>query len=499
MSVADPTVPPAPATHTPVPTGHPKGFWFIFSGELAERASFYGMKSILLLYLVHVFAFKENGAKALVHLYVAACYFTPLIGGFIADRFLGKYWTIVAFAVPYILGQFVVGLSNEYLMYGALGLLAFGSGIIKPNISTLMGMTYDQQRPGQEQLRSQAFAWFYVSINIGSALSTIICPWLRNTFGKMVPDPEDPKGERLIPSDPQTGYLVAFMFPAVLMAVAFVFFALGKRHYAVEKPGAAAEPSSGGEPTVSRWSVVAKIGGLFLLVMFFWAIFDQHTSTWISFANKYLDLNVFGYNVPPDQIQALNPIFIVAFVPLVNLVFSLLAKRGIVVRPTDKMIIGFLLTAFCMGIHAVAGYLAVGPDGSINRVSILWQVFAFVVITVAEILISVTGLELAFVAAPKSMKSFVTALWLFSVGLANLFINTPVSLLYPTDKPEPFSLFGKELMTLPQFRSAGAYFGTLTVVMLVVTAVFFVVARRFNRAEVKPTLDEQKKDVSATE
>jgi POT family proton-dependent oligopeptide transporter len=382
----------------------------------------------------------------------------------------------VAFAVPYVIGQFIVGLLDKGLMFGALGLLALGSGIIKPNISTLMGMTYDQQRPGQEQLRTQAFSWFYVSINIGSALSTIICPWLRNHFGKY-----DETTKTL--GDPQTGYMVAFMFPAVLMAIAFAVFALGKKHYAVETAAHVTDPKT--DEGVSKSKVVGQIFGLFFLVMFFWAIFDQHTSTWIYFAKDYLDLNVLGYIVPPDQIQALNPIFIVMFVPVVNYIFKVLARKGYKIRPTDKMIVGFLLTAFCMGIHAAAGYFAVNADGSITRVTILWQIFAFVVITFAEILISVTGLELAFVAAPKSMKSFITAIWLMFVGCANLFINTPVSQLYPSAKKTPFELFGYEIATLPRFDTAYGYFGMLTIAMLGVTAAFLVVAKRFNQSQVK--------------
>src|SRR4029077_1860976 len=127
-----------------VPTTHPRGFWFIFFGELAERCSFYGMRVLLTMYLVTVFHYSKHDAFMVMHLYMAGCYFAPLIGGVIADRYLGKYWTIVAFSIPYVIGQCIVGLSNEFLMYGALLLLALGSGVIKPNISTLMGMTYDQ-------------------------------------------------------------------------------------------------------------------------------------------------------------------------------------------------------------------------------------------------------------------------------------------------------------------------------------------------------------------
>ena len=179
-----------------------------------------------------------------MHLYVAACYFTPLLGGLLADRFLNKYWTIVAFAVPYVLGQFLVGLSDQYLMFGALGLLAFGSGVIKPNISTLMGLTFDQQRPGQAGLRNFAFTMFYVAINIGSAVSTLVCPELRDHYGKVDPSTG-------IPADPQAGYFAAFLFPAVLMACALVFFALGKPFYAREgtrlPPGRPDPGNAGGE------------------------------------------------------------------------------------------------------------------------------------------------------------------------------------------------------------------------------------------------------------
>lgn len=462
-----------PAVGEPAPTGHPIGFWFIFTGELAERASFYGMKAMLLLYLVQVFGYATADATSVYHLYVAACYFTPLVGGLLADQFLNKYWTIVLFAVPYIIGQFLVGLSNEYLMFGALALLSFGSGVIKPNISTLMGLTYDQQRPGQKALLNQAFTWFYVAINLGSALSTMICPALRDHFGKVDP-------ETKIPADPQAGYFAAFLFPAVLMIIALVFFALGKRYYAKEELGyrkwnLPADPAAPSRE--QKVKVVTQILGLFLLVMFFWAIFDQHGSTWTLFAKDYLELTVSaaGYSVvlAPDQIQAVNPILIVIFAPLVSIGFARLDLAGYRVRATDKMVLGFLITAMAMGIHAYAGYLAVQADGSVAKVTVMWQVLAYFAITIAEILISVTGLELAFTAAPQSMKGFITSLWLLMVGLANLFINTPVSRLYPSQN-EGF-----------HFGTPAGYFGMLTVASLVVAVAFVFVARGFNRNQLK--------------
>src|SRR5438445_3029562 len=132
-----------------VPSSHPPGFYFIFWGEFAERCSYYGMRAILPLYLTSALLFEDSDATRIYSYFKAACYFLPLLGGFLADRYFGKYWTIVGFSVPYVLGHFVLGISSHIALVIALALLAGGSGVIKPNISTLMGLTYDQLRPGQ--------------------------------------------------------------------------------------------------------------------------------------------------------------------------------------------------------------------------------------------------------------------------------------------------------------------------------------------------------------
>ncbi|HEX4073395.1 MAG TPA: hypothetical protein VHX68_19595, partial [Planctomycetaceae bacterium] len=141
----------APGT---VSTRHPLGFWFFFWGEFAERCSFYGMKTILPVYLTGVLLFADTRGGAIMNWFKMGCYLLPLLGGYLADRFFWKYWTIVGFSIPYVLGHFILGIPNEWALVIALMLLAGGSGVIKPNISTLMGLTYDQKRPGQEQLRA---------------------------------------------------------------------------------------------------------------------------------------------------------------------------------------------------------------------------------------------------------------------------------------------------------------------------------------------------------
>jgi dipeptide/tripeptide permease len=587
--------------------GHPIGFWFFFWGEFAERSSYYGMRAILTLYMTQRLGVAEEDGATFMSLFIAGCYLLPLLGGYVADNFFGKYWTIVGFSAPYVIGQYIVGIENTYVVLVALALLAMGSGVIKPNISTLMGLTYDEQRPGQEQLRSNAFSWFYLAINIGALISQIGVPWLRSHHG----------------------YGTAFLFPAGLMAVALIVFAAGKRFYAkevlhIKVVGTSGEnmpdgrtltgvpikysvvtPEEKAADRALRWQTLQRIGSLFFLVMFFWAIFDQSASTWIYFANTYMDLHLFGIEVNADQIQFVNALFIVTLLPVSVFVFNRLAKMGFKIRPTDKMVVGFLLTATSMAILAVAGFLAgkkqdavkitlkegeliVPPmkgnfkeanlaaasfgdvrvaatdgkfdekkkkwelsnaaitfqDGSLlaikngridfdtsrglfskavfapagvlepkfetgeygvgsdllvigennkteikkgakqeapeekeppivtlektswvppaERVTAWWEILAYFVITLSEILISVTGLELAFVAAPPSMKSFVTACWLVTVGLANLFINAPITRLYSHMDPGP-------------------YFSMLAAALGVVTVIFIPLAIRFNR------------------
>jgi dipeptide/tripeptide permease len=421
---------------------HPIGFWFIFWGEFAERCAYYGMLAILARYMAEQLELGQANANTYVQIFMGACYFLPLLGGYLADNFFGKYNIIVAFCVPYIFGPILLSIESPWFMTVGLVLLAIGSGVIKPNISTLMGLTYDQQRPGQELLRSNAFAIFYMAINIGAALSIFTVPAIRTAYG----------------------YSWAFLFPAALMAVAFCAFAAGKRFYAKE---VIVRHKLTPQERALQWLAIKRVAWLFLLIVFFWAIFNQASTTWIFFANTYMDRTLFGREFDPEQFGTLNPVFIVLLVPVVTYFWNFLDRRGVKVRATDKMLVGFLLTALCMAVMSAAGYLAVSsPDG---KVTIWWQVFAFLLITVAEILISVVGLELAFVVSPKSMKGFITGLWLLTVSLASLFINAPVGRLYTVMAP-------------------GNYFAMLSAALLVVSAAFVFVARRFNRAP--PVTDE---------
>jgi dipeptide/tripeptide permease len=530
-----------------VPTGHPPAFWFIFWGEFAERCSYYGMRAILYFYLTQALLFPEGEGKALFSYFKSACYFLPLLGGYLADRYFGKYWTIVGFSVPYVLGHFVLGIETNPALFIALALLAGGSGVIKPNISTLMGKTYDQQRPGQKALLTSAFVWFYFSINVGSTLSLFFLPQLRTHYvdaflarydlkeearstgeggpGKawfvavdgerreLTPEvaqkvreelglppeavkrvrkdvglPEEPaEGERLTAQKEaqrlekeltvaanRYAYPLAFRVPAWLMVAALAAFALGKRFYAVEVIDRTQTLSP--EERAARWAVLKRLLGMFALFVFFWVAYEQNDNIWSEFANDHivekvvdpqtgkvmatcvLRLGSWETSFPPDGFQWMNAALIIILVPLFGLMWRKLDPRGTRIPATRKIFVGFLWTAAAAGVMALASFQAQGGE----KVSAWWMVLSYFALTLGEILLYGTGLELSYTAAPQSMKGFVTACFLVTNALGNI-INSQLSPYYKD-------------------RIAEGPFFILTAGIVIAAAIAFIyVGRQFDR------------------
>jgi dipeptide/tripeptide permease len=430
-----------------VPTTHPPALYFFFWGEFAERASYYGMRGILFMYLTAALHFSDADATSIVSWFKMACYFLPLVGGFLADRYFGKYWTIVGFSVPYVLGHFILGIENNVAMFIALALLAGGSGVTKPNISTLLGQTYDQQRPGQERLRSAAFMWFYFSINVGAFLSTLITPYVRD----------------------RASYQLAFLFPALLMVGALIAFAAGKPYYAVEtrQPPRPKSP----EERRQQWETLVRLFGVFGLITFFWVAYEQNDNLWVSFARDYTERYVpfLDYTIPPDQIQTLNPLFVIILIPLFNWLFKRIDPQVRLFTPTRKILLGFILTGAAAGIISASGFAATATGA---KVSAGWVALAYVVLTVGEVLLYATALEMAYVVAPKNMKSFVTACFLVTNTLGN-FINSGLGRLYGGSLTVPSEQRG--LLPPGQFFALSALFP------LAAAVAFYFVGKQFDR------------------
>jgi dipeptide/tripeptide permease len=445
---------------------HPRALWFFFWGEFAERSSYYGMRAILPLYLSSVIGFSATNTTTIYSCFKMACYCLPLLGGFLGDRF-GRYWVIVGFSVPYVAGHFILGIPDQIALFIALALLAGGSGVIKPNISTLMGHTYDVQRPGNLQLRSAAFQWFYFSINVGAVISQVAIPRIRTS----------------------QGYATAFQFPAWLMVASLLIFALGKPFYArQERSRVPASPEERGR----QWQILFQLFGIFALIVFFWVAYEQNDSLWVFFNRDYVQLTVPGVDslierfgsVPwlrnvleflqrldPDQIQFLNPLFVLILIPFFIWLFRKLDPNTRVFTAMTKILLGFLFTAAAAGIMSAAGFL---NEATHEKVLIFWPAVAYIILTVGEVLLYGTALELAYTAAPKSMQGFVTACFLLTNTLGN-FINSWLAQLY-----------GGSLIDPPEKRGPlppGQFFLITACIPLVAGILFYFVGRRFSQSQ----------------
>lgn len=385
----------------------PPGVPYIVSNEAAERFSYYGMRAILVIFMTEhlrnsageLATMGEAEARAYYHWFASGVYFFPIIGAIVADAFLGKYRTILWVSILYCAGHSCLALGDTgfgtalmsprgWLFLG-LALIALGSGGIKPCVSAHLG---DQFGNSNKHLLERVFGWFYFSINLGAALSQVLIPVLLARFG---------------PS-------VAFGLPGVLMAFATVVFWLGRNRFVHVPPGGNAFLKE----TFSREgrAALAKLVGLYVFIAFFWSLYDQTGSAWVLQA-KRMDRVVFGVEILPSQVQAINPLLIMAYIPLFSYVIYPALSRLFSLTPLRKIGIGMFLTIPSFLISAyIESRLAHGIS-----VNIGWQLVAFVVMTAAEVLISITCLEFSYTQAPNRMKSVVMAMYLLSVWLGNVF------------------------------------------------------------------------------
>ncbi len=477
-------------------TSHPPAIWFFFWGEFAERSSYYGMRAILFLYMTSALHMSGIRATPIYSAFKMACYFLPLVGGFIADRWLGRYWTIIGFSIPYVAGHFILGIPMEPALFIALGLLAGGSGVIKPNISTLMGQTYDQKRPGQERLRSAAFLWFYLAINVGALISQLAMPEIRNQYINANLSPEvraqaaeaAAQGEDIskFASDEvrQRAYAVAFQFPAWLMVFSLVIFALGKPFYALEKPE---RHKLTPEERRIQWKTLGRLFAIFGLIVLFWFGYEHNDTLWIAFTRDYVDLRVpfLSITIAPDQLQFLNALFVIILVPTFTFLFGRLDPKMKIFTPMRKVLAGFLLTAAAVGIMSLAGFMVEGHTQQVleggktveiarAKVSVFWPAAAVIVLTFGEVLLYGTMLELAYAAAPKSMKGFITACFLLTNTLGNL-LNIPWTMMYGG------SLVDKAAERGPLLP--GPFFGITALVVVAAAVAFVFVGKQFERTQ----------------
>lgn len=398
-----------PSGHSTSPTvtdGLPGGIPYIIGNEAAERFSFYGMKSILTIFMTDYLHWMGNvapnspgmsGAEATehYHTFTAAAYFFPIIGALLADIFLGKYRTILYLSIVYCIGHAALalmggpGMSAGMWLFSGLLLISIGSGGIKPCVSAHVG---DQFGKSNQHLLTKVYQWFYFSINFGSFLSTLLTPYMLEHYGPHW----------------------AFGIPGVLMAIATFLFWMGRKKFVHIPAG-----GMGFLRETFSWtgiSAILKLMVIFSFVAVFWALFDQTGSSWVLQA-KSLDRNWMGIEWLESQIQAINPILVLILIPAFQFVIYPAVNKVFTLTPIRKISIGLFIMA---GGFAIVALLQEKIDSGLQP-SIAWQFLAYGVLTAAEVMVSITCLEFAYTQSPKSMKSVVMAVFLLSVSMGNVF------------------------------------------------------------------------------
>jgi proton-dependent oligopeptide transporter, POT family len=392
--------------------GHPRGLSFLFATEMWERFSYYGMRSILVLYMVKYLLHPEHaqdviGFSAIRGLsegiygpqemqplssliygsYTALVYLTPIFGGLLADRLLGQRRTVILGALLMAAGHFMMAVEALFLF--ALLLLILGNGCFKPNISTQVGGLY---RPGDPR-RDRAYSIFYVGINVGAFFSPLVCGTL---------------GER-------AGWHYGFAAAGIGMLLATGVYLYAQRLLPSDEVArtTAARPENGG--TRSLRAILALLI-LFLPTTLFWATYEQGGNTITLWADQFTDRSIGSFfEIPATWFQALNPFMIFAFTPFVVAFWAQQAARGREPSSVTKMGIGLFGVALSYLVLVAAAHGIAGG----GKASWLWIVAFNVVITLGELYLSPVGLSLVSKIAPPALVSMLMGVWLATSFLGN--------------------------------------------------------------------------------
>ncbi|MFI3289940.1 MAG: peptide MFS transporter [Rikenellaceae bacterium] len=487
---------------------HPKGLYLLFVTEMWERFSYYGMRALFILYMTQALLFNKELSSQIYGNYTGLVYLTPLIGGYIADRYWGNRRSILWGAIVMALGQFLMFLSACYfdnivmatnLMYGGLLLLIMGNGLFKPNISTMVGSLYE----ANDSRKDSAYTIFYMGINAGAMIAPLWCGFIGNTGH---------------PEDFKWGFLSA----CIGMIISAMIFELFKNRYIVTPKGEAIgmpptkniEPKSEKreinilnmllqprnilstiayialfflfainwnslqDPTITLlsgadWigamiysSIIvmpiyiitdktlttiekSRIGVIYIIaffVIFFWAAFEQAGASLTFFADEQTNRMLFGWEMPASYFQSFNAIFIVLFAPVFAGFWAMLGRRKIEPSSPVKQALGLFLLAI--------GYLiiALGVNGvdAGTKVSMMWLIGLYFIHTLGELCLSPIGLSMVNKLSPIRFSSLIMGVWFLSMSAANK-LSGVLSSYYPEANSVAKSFLGYEVSTLSDF------------------------------------------------
>jgi len=390
--------------------GHPAGLATLFFTEMWERFSYYGMRAFLILYMTAPaatggLALADADAASIYGTYTGAAWGAAIFGGFVADRFLGQYRSVLLGGIAIMLGHFTLVLTALPFFYTGLALIVFGTGLLKPNVSTLVGSLY----ASEDRRRDAGFSIFYMGINLGAVLGPLVAGDLAQ----------------------RVSWHIGFGCAGVGMLFGLVQYTLGKKRLqpALERIAAASRAVAAPAPptpvpereagalrlTRAEW---LRIGVILILIAgaaLFWAGYEQAGSTLNLFAERYTRLEAFGFGFPSSWFQTVQPFFVIVLAPVFAAVWLKLGPREPSVL--GKFAFGLFFMALAFLVLVPAGALAQSGEGI--RVSPMWLVSAYFLSEIGELALSPVGLSAVTKLAPARIVGLMMGLWFLGAAFGN--------------------------------------------------------------------------------
>jgi POT family proton-dependent oligopeptide transporter len=422
--------------------GHPRGLSTLFFTEMWERFSYYGMRAFLILYMVAPasaggLGMADADAASIYGTYTGSVWAMAIFGGLVADRVLGQYRSALTGGVVIALGHFALAFKALPFFYGGLTLIAIGTGLLKPNVSTLVGSLYEEG----DTRRDAGFSLFYMGINLGASIGPIIAGYLAQ----------------------RVNWHVGFACAGVGMTFGVVQYVLGRNRLQVAVDRLAKKPrpaQSGAGPvafTATEWKRMGAIVIFFLVASLFWGAYEQAGSTLNLFADRYTRLDMFGISFPSSWFQSVPPIFVILLAPAFAWLWIRLGSREPSVPA--KFAIGVLFMGFAFLILVPAGASAQSASGV--RVSPWWLIATYGVSELGELCVSPVGLSVVTKLAPARILGLMMGVWFLSNAFGNKLAGWAASFFSTTP-----------LVTL---------FGVVAGILIVASLVMFVLVNPIRR------------------
>jgi len=394
--------------------GHPRGLSTLFFTEMWERFSYYGMRAFLILYMTAPVAagglgFADRDAASIYGTYTGTVWGSAILGGLIADKWLGQYRSVLLGGIIIALGHFTLVFKELTFFYGGLALIVIGTGLLKPNVSTMVGSLYD----ARDARRDAGFSIFYMGINLGALFGPLIAGYLAQ----------------------RVDWHLGFACAGVGMTLGLVQYVVGRNRLRTSSPARAAghvaaastnatdvapDASAGARSTVAGFTPtelkrMCAIVIFFLVAILFWGAYEQAGSTLNLFADRYTRLDVFGFSFPSSWFQSVQPIFVIAFAPVFAWIWVRMGRHEPSVPA--KLALGVLFMAIAFLILVPAG--AIAQSGTDVRVSPWWLVVSYGISELGELCLYPVGLSAVTKLSPPRIVGLMMGVWLLSNAFGN--------------------------------------------------------------------------------